>query len=45
MALIQDKQIFFLDSFNRLLESNSNSDFYLSLNFDGRRKFDRIVLL
>jgi hypothetical protein len=45
MALIQNKQIFFLDLFNRLLESNSNSDFYLILDFDSRKEFDRVVLL
>jgi hypothetical protein len=45
MALIQDKQIFFLDSFNRLPGSISNSDFYFSLDFDNGKEFDRVVLL
>jgi hypothetical protein len=45
MALIQNKQNFFLNSFKRLLSSNSNSDFYLSLEFDGGKEFDRVVLL
>lgn len=34
MALIQDKQLFFLDSNNRLSSFNSNSDFYINFEFD-----------
>jgi hypothetical protein len=45
MTLIQDKQIFFVDSNDRLPGSNSNSDFFYSFDFDKGREFDRVALL
>ena len=43
MALIQDKQIFYIDSNDRT--TGNNSDFRINLVFDKDKEFDKVVVL